>query len=133
MKYSAHKAINYVLRLKEECERKGLHVMIYGSWSRGEASESSDIDIFVVNVKGSVLKGLRLGLISLKYRIIAFATPLSVDIYVIDEIRYLEWRSKAKPEEKPIILNDPTGAISSIYKSKTELKEFIERVFEHYR
>uniref|UniRef100_A0A7J3YTP0 Polymerase nucleotidyl transferase domain-containing protein n=1 Tax=Ignisphaera aggregans TaxID=334771 RepID=A0A7J3YTP0_9CREN len=132
MRYSAHKAINYVLRLKEECERRGLHAMIYGSWARGEASKNSDIDIFIVNVQGSTLKGLRLGLISLKYRILALIMLLSVDIYVIDKVAYLEWRSKVKPEEKPIILNDPTRAIINIYKRETELEEFIKRVSEHY-
>lgn len=106
--------------------------MIYGSWARGEASKNSDIDIFIVNVQGSTLKGLRLGLISLKYRILALIMLLSVDIYVIDKVAYLEWRSKVKPEEKPIILNDPTRAIINIYKRETELEEFIKRVSEHY-
>lgn len=135
MKYSARKAINYILKLKKESEKKGLHVMIYGSWSYGGAAESSDIDIFIVSVNDYFsLKSLRLGLISLKYRLLALLTPLSVDIYVVDRVDYLNWRSKAKPKEKPIILNDPTGTIKGIYREReTELEEFLNALTKIYK
>ena len=132
IKYSANKAIKYVLKLKRESERKNFHVMIYGSWSRGKASKTSDLDIYIVNVQGNLLNGLRMGFTSLKYRLIAFFTPLSVDIYVIDRIDYLSWRSKVKPDERPIILNDPTGIIRSIYGRERRLEEFLRDVLSIY-
>jgi predicted nucleotidyltransferase len=133
MRYSAHKAINYVLKLKKEGERKSFHIMIYGSWSRGKASETSDLDIFIVNVQGNLLNSLRMGFISLKYRLLALFTLLSVDIYVIDRINYLRWRSKAKPEERPIILNDPTSIIKGIYGRERKLEEFLRDVSRLYK
>jgi len=133
MRYSAQKAINYILRLKQESERKGLHTMIYGSWSRGEASETSDLDIFIINVQGNLLNGLRMGFTSLKYRLLALITPLSVDIYVIDRIDYLHWRKETKSKERPIILNDPTGTIKGIYgERETKLKKFLSDLAELY-
>jgi predicted nucleotidyltransferase len=132
MKYSANKAIKYVLKLKRESERKNFHVMIYGSWSRGEAAKTSDLDIFIVNVQGGLLNGLGMGFTSLKYRLIALSTPLSVDIYVIDRIDYLSWRSKAKPDERPIILSDPTGIIRSIYGRESGFEKFLGDVLSIY-
>ena len=133
VEYSASKAVNYVLKLKGEAEKKSLHVMIYGSWSRGKASKSSDLDIFIVNVRGSLLDGLRMGFTSLKYRLIALFTLLSVDIYVVDRVDYLGWRSKARPDEKPIILSDPTGTMRRIYGREKELKEFLREIERIYK
>jgi predicted nucleotidyltransferase len=128
VKFSPCKTVNYVLRLKEEGEMKGFHIMIYGSWSRGEASETSDLDIFIVNVRGDLLNGLRMSFTSLKYRLLALFTVFSVDIYVIDRIDYLRWRSKAKPQEKPIILNDPTSVIKDIYRRERKFEEFLRDI-----
>jgi predicted nucleotidyltransferase len=133
LEYSASKAINYVLKLKKEAEKKGLHVMIYGSWSRGKASKSSDLDIFIVNVRGSLLDGLRMGFTSLKYRLIALLTLVPADIYVVDRVDYLGWRSKARPDEKPIILSDPTGTMRRIYGREKELKEFLREIERIYK
>jgi len=133
IKYAAYKAEDYVLRLRAEAERRGLHVMIYGSWSRGEATRYSDIDIFIVNVHESLSKGLRLCLTSLKYRLLAITMLLSIDIYVIDRLDYLNWRNRAIPKENPIILNDPTGTIKGIYGEKeTKLEDFISALVELY-
>jgi predicted nucleotidyltransferase len=133
MEYSADKAIRYVLKLREESMRRGLHVMIYGSWARGKASKKSDLDIFIINVHGDVLSGLKMCFTSLKYRFLALFNLLSVDIYVIDKVEYLVWRSKRVPEERPIILNDPTGTIRRIYGRERGLKEFIEDVQKTYK
>jgi len=133
MEYSADKAIEYVLKLREESMRRGLHVMIYGSWARGKASKKSDLDIFIINVHGSIFSGLKMCFISLKYRFLALFNLLSVDIYVIDKVEYLVWRSKRVPEESPIILNDPTGTIRRIYRGERELKEFIEDIQKTYK
>jgi len=133
MEYSADKAIKYVLKLREESMRRGLHVMIYGSWARGKASKKSDLDIFIVNVHGDIFSGLKMCFTSLKYRFIALFNLLSVDIYVIDRVEYLIWRSKRVPEERPIILNDPTGTIRRIYGRERGLKEFIEDVQKTYK
>jgi predicted nucleotidyltransferase len=133
LEYSASKAINYVLKLKKEAEKKGLHVMIYGSWSRGKASKSSDLDIFIVNVRGDLLDGLKMGFTSLKYRLIALLTLVPADIYVVDRLEYLSWRSKSRPDEKPIILSDPTGTIRRIYGKERELEEFLKEIERVYR
>ncbi len=134
LRYSADRAVNYILRLKEEAEEKSLHLMVYGSWSRGEATEKSDIDIFVINTESSLLKSLRLGFISMKYRLLALFTPLSVDIYVIDRLDYLKWRKKTKPKENPIILNDPTGVIRDIYEGReTKLEDFMDALKRLYK
>jgi predicted nucleotidyltransferase len=133
MEYSASKAIKYVLKLREESMRRGLHVMIYGSWARGKASKRSDLDIFIINVHGGIFSVLKMCFISLKYRFLALFNLLSVDIYVIDKVEYLVWRSKRVPEESPIILNDPTGIMRRIYGRERELKEFIEDIQKTYK
>ena len=133
MEYSADKAIRYVLKLREESMRRGLHVMIYGSWARGKASKKSDLDIFIVNVYGDILNGLKMCFTSLKYRFLALFNLLSVDIYVIDKVEYLVWRSKRVPEERPIVLNDPTGTIRRIYGRGRELEEFIADIQRIYK
>jgi predicted nucleotidyltransferase len=133
MEYSADKAIKYVLKLREESMRRGLHVMIYGSWARGKASKKSDLDIFIINVHGGILSGLKMCFTSLKFRFLALFNLLSVDIYVIDKVEYLIWRSKKVPEEMPIILNDPMGIIKRIYGRERDLKEFIEDIQKTYR
>ncbi|MGC9106675.1 MAG: nucleotidyltransferase domain-containing protein [Infirmifilum sp.] len=122
------------MRLKDEAMKKSLHLMVYGSWSRGEATEKSDIDIFVINTESSLLKSLRLGFISMKYRLLALFTPLSVDIYVIDRLDYLRWRKKTKPKENPIILNDPTEVIRDIYEGReTKLEDFMDALKRLYK
>ncbi|MEM2425054.1 MAG: nucleotidyltransferase domain-containing protein [Candidatus Bathyarchaeia archaeon] len=127
--YSADNAINYVLKLRSEAIERGLHVMIYGSWSSGTATKNSDIDIFIINVNHFGLQRLKLGLLSIKYRLIALFTPLSVDIYVVDRVEYLYLRIFRKPYEKPIILCDPTNTLGIIYgERKTSLEEFFHRV-----
>jgi predicted nucleotidyltransferase len=133
IRYSAQRAVDYILRLKEEGERKNLSIMIYGSWSRGEASEESDLDIFIISVESNFLKSLEMGFVSLKYRLLALFALLSVDIYVIDEIDYLRWRSEAKPKEKPIILNDPTSVIKDIYRREKKLEEFLRDISRLYK
>ena len=133
MEYSADKAIKYVLKLREESMRRGLHVMIYGSWARGKASKKSDLDIFIINVHGGILSGSKMCFTSLKFRFLALFNLLSVDIYVIDKVEYLIWRSKKVPEEMPIILNDPMGIIKRIYGRERDLKEFIEDIQKTYR
>jgi len=133
MRYSAQRAVNYILSLKEEGKRKNLSIMIYGSWSREEASEESDLDIFIINTTSNSLKRLEAGLISLKYRLLALFSLLSVDIYVIDEVTYLTWRREAKPKEKPIILNDPRGIIKDIYRRERNMQDFIRDIFRVYK
>ncbi|MEM4523096.1 MAG: nucleotidyltransferase domain-containing protein [Nitrososphaeria archaeon] len=134
LRYSSRKAIGYILRLKSEAERRNLHVMVYGSWSRGNATSRSDIDIFILNLKSKSLKNsLKLGLLSAKYRLLALFNMLSVDIYIIDEVKYLEWRKEKKPTEKPIIVNDPFGFIEKFYDSKvTSFEDFLKAVRKVY-
>jgi len=134
LEYSARKAVKYIMKLKKEAEAKGIHVMVYGSWSRGKPTSRSDIDIFIVNVRGNIIEGLRLALISMKYRVQALINLLSVDIYVIDKIKYLELRKQKKPGENPIIVNDPTGTIKRIYAGKeTSFEEFLYRIKTVYK
>jgi len=134
LEYSARKAVKYIMKLKREAEAKGLHVMVYGSWSRGKATSKSDIDIFVVNVRGDIIEGLRLTFISMKYRVQALINLLSVDIYVIDKTEYLMLRKQKKPEESPIIVNDPTGTIKRIYAGKeTSFEEFLNKIKTVYK
>ena len=134
MRFSSEKAVGYVLRLKGEAERRGLHVMVYGSWASGRATSRSDIDIFVLNVDSkSVLNSLKLGLLTTKYRILALFNMLSVDIYVIDRAEYLLWRRERKPEERPVVINDPSGLIRNIYNGKiTPLKIFLGELRKLY-
>jgi len=134
LRYSSRKAIGYMLRLKSEAERRNLHVMVYGSWSRGSATSRSDIDIFILNLKSKSLKNsLKLGLLSAKYRLLALFNMLSVDIYTIDEVKYLEWRKERKPEEKPIIINDPSGFIEKFYDNKvTSFEAFLKAIRKAY-
>ncbi|MEM4488589.1 MAG: nucleotidyltransferase domain-containing protein [Desulfurococcaceae archaeon] len=134
LRYSSRKAIDYILRLKNEAEHRNLHVMVYGSWSCGNATSRSDIDIFILNLNSKSIKNsLKLGLLSAKYRLLALFNILSVDVYTIDEIKYLEWRKEKKPAEKPIIINDPSGFIEKFYDNRvTSFEVFLKTIRKVY-
>lgn len=132
--FFAKKAVKYISKLKSEVEHKGLHVMVIGSWSTGTATRHSDIDILVLNIDSKgIIYMIKLGLLSSKYRLLALFNILSVDIYVIDKIEYLQWRKKRKPMERPIVINDPMGIISRIYeKNIIAFEDFIKLLYEIY-
>ncbi|MEM1510103.1 MAG: nucleotidyltransferase domain-containing protein [Thermofilaceae archaeon] len=134
LRYPSRKAIGYILRLKNEAERRNLHVMVYGSWSRGNATSRSDIDIFILNLSSKSIKNsLKLGLLSTKYRLLALFNMLSVDIYVIDRVEYLQWRREKKQAEKPIIVSDPSEFIRRFYDDKiTSFEAFLKEIRKLY-
>ena len=134
IQFSSEKALGYILRLRKEAESRNLHVMVYGSWSSGCATSHSDIDIFILNVDSkSAINSLKLGLLSTKYRLLALFNMLSVDIYTIDGVEYLQWRREKKPTEKPIIINDFSGFIRKIYDNKiTSFEAFLKEIQKLY-
>jgi len=134
LRYSSRKAIDYILRLKNEAEHRNLHVMVYGSWSCGNATSRSDIDIFILNLNlKSIKNSLKLGLLSTKYRLLALFNMLSVDIYIIDRVEYLQWRREKKQAEKPIIVSDPSEFIRRFYDDKiTSFEAFLKEIRKLY-
>jgi len=134
VQFSSEKAIGYILRLRSYAESKNLHVMIYGSWASGRATSRSDIDIFVLNIDSrSIRRSLKLGLLSTKCRLLALFNMLSVDIYVIDRVEYLQWRREKKQAEKPIIVSDPSEFIRRFYDDKiTSFEAFLKEIRKLY-
>lgn len=95
----------YINELKSRVEReKSIQlVAIYGSLSREELNENSDLDVRIIR-KNGFLNGLRACLFGFSERTRALFSRFPLDIYVIDSPNHL---LKMRKDESPKILYDP--------------------------
>lgn len=81
---------------------------IYGSYSRGEAKENSDVDVRIIRRCG-VINGLRACSFGLLERTRALLNKIPLDLYVVDSTKHL---LKLRKDEVPIVLYDPSGVLN---------------------
>lgn len=98
---------NYVNKLKYRAEReKSIQlVAVYGSMSRKQLSESSDLDVRIVRKRG-FLNGFKACLFGFSERTRALFSRFPLDMYVIDSPTHL---FKLRADEIPEILYDPNN------------------------
>ena len=108
---------NYIEGLKERIsnERSIQAAAIYGSFSRGEAKESSDLDVRIIRRRG-IVNGLRACSFGLFERSRALFNKFPLDLYVVDTTKHL---SKLRDDEIPIVLYDPELIFEKLDKEVT--------------
>lgn len=101
----------YLKGLKYRAERtKSIQsVILYGSMSRKDLKNSSDLDVRIIRKKG-FLNGLRSCLFGLYERKWAFFNKFPLDLYIIDSVKHL---SKLRVDENPIILYDIDNSLNN--------------------
>lgn len=100
IKTDANKFNNYIIEIKNRAvTEKGISIVAtFGSLSRKELKETSDLDIRIVRKKGEI-NGLTTSIFILKERTRAFFSRFPLDIYLLDNPKKLE-----ELGEKPIFL-----------------------------
>lgn len=100
----------YINKLKYRAEReKSIKlVAVYGSMSRNDLSESSDLDVRILRKRG-FLNGLNACLFGFSERTIALFSRFPLDMYVIDSPNHL---LKMRSDEVPEILYDPHNILN---------------------
>jgi L-malate glycosyltransferase len=88
------------LRQRASAEKSILLVAAFGSLSRDQFLETSDLDIRIVRKMG-ILNGFRACCFAFMERTRALATKIPLDVYTLDGYGSL---SKLSPDEPPIIL-----------------------------
>lgn len=89
-------------------------IAIYGSYCRGNLHKYSDLDVRVITHPGA-LNAINGSLFCFMQRAIAFLSIFPLDIYCTNRIEQLD---RLRDDEKPIILFDNTGRLSSRYDTK---------------
>jgi predicted nucleotidyltransferase len=94
--------LDYLNELKIRVERESSiqFVAAYGSMSREELSDTSDLDVRIIR-KDGVINGIRACLFGFKERSKALFNRFPLDLYVIDSKNQL---SKMRSDEEPIII-----------------------------
>jgi len=88
-----------------------LAVVAYGSLSRHQLSESSDLDVRIVRQDGAI-NGLKACIFTFMERSRALLRKIPLDVYTFDGFRSLD---KIDPSEPPVILYDPKRKLRDHY------------------
>lgn len=84
---------------------------IYGSVARGEAKDTSDLDVRVIRIPG-IFNGIRACTFGLLERFRALIGKVPLDLCVIDSTDHL---SNLRTDEYPLIMYDPNRIFSTLY------------------
>jgi predicted nucleotidyltransferase len=104
------------LRERAKKEKSILAIAVFGSLSRKQLTESSDLDIRVIRQPGA-LNGMRASIFTFLERSRALMGKIPLDVFVCDDFRSL---LKLDPEELPVILYDPTGRLEEYKRQKQQ-------------
>lgn len=107
---------DYLDNIKKRLEKeKSIYAAAaFGSFSRGEAKKSSDLDIRIVRRPG-VINGLRACSFGVFERSRALFKKFPLDLYVVDSKKHL---SKLRDDEVPVVLYDPDNFFNQFSKNK---------------
>jgi predicted nucleotidyltransferase len=100
------------LQSKVYRDKSILSVAAYGSLSRNQIKETSDLDIRIVRKKG-IINGIRACIFVFAERKWAFLNKFPLDIYLLDDTNDL-----LKLDEQPVILYDPLNLLFDYYNGK---------------
>jgi len=93
-------------------ERSIKAAAIFGSISRDQLTERSDMDVRVIR-RGGVINGARACLFTFLERSRALHDRFPLDIYTLDSLAGLE---KLRPDEAPVVLYDPDHILRGFLK-----------------
>jgi predicted nucleotidyltransferase len=115
----------YAILLKKRISKeKSIHAAaIYGSFCRGETTESSDLDIRIIRKRG-MINGLRSCSFVLIERSRALFNKFPLDIYVLDNTKHL--KMKIREDETPVVLYDSEGVLKNLYKKVNYLENSLQ-------
>jgi len=97
------------LRKRVVKEKSILVAAAFGSLSRGELKETSDLDVRIIRKKG-LINGFRGCLFVLLERTRAFFSKFPLDIYLLDDVNQI--KKQIRPDEPPSIIYDPVNVLS---------------------
>lgn len=107
---------NMAERLKHNTAISG--VMIYGSVSRNQWHERSDLDVRFLRKEG-MLNGIKAVLTTSSERLIAFLLKQPLDVYLADNKEFLK---KMRTDEYPIFLKKDDQRLNYIYPTDGECR-----------
>ena len=93
-------------------------VMIFGSVSRRQWHERSDLDIRLLRRKGFV-NGIIAAAVLFREKVIALFCRQPLDIYLADDIRFLK---KMRADETPVFLKKNDPRLDKHYPESTEVR-----------
>jgi glycosyltransferase involved in cell wall biosynthesis/predicted nucleotidyltransferase len=100
-------------------ERSILCCVGFGSLSRGELHDNSDLDLRIVRKPG-LIKGLRACIFAFLKRLEAYKSRVELELYVGDNLRFLD---KMRKDEPPVVLYDPKKVLSRRYSKTYSLRD----------
>lgn len=113
-KTESKRFIQYLNDLKKRIEKENsiLAAAAFGSLSREQLKETSDLDVRIIRKKG-LINALRACLFVLLERMGSFFNKFPLDIYVLDG-----FKSLSKLNEQPILLHDSKSMLKEYYRNK---------------
>jgi predicted nucleotidyltransferase len=103
----AHKSryLDMLKRKSLEMPDVVLAIATFGSLSRGEFTESSDLDVIIIRKPGFV-NWVKSNFFALSLRSIAFIRKVPLDLHVLDNVDQMEGR--IRPDENAVLIYDPS-------------------------
>jgi len=101
------------LRRRVLYEESILAVAVFGSLSRGEIKETSDLDIRIIRKKG-IKNGFKACFFVMKERGKAFFKKFPLDIYVLDNVKNIEKHIGKTEIEKLVPIYDPENVFQEL-------------------
>lgn len=107
---------DYMKELSERAkgEKSILAIAVFGSLSRHQLTESSDLDVRIIRQRGAI-NGLKACMFTFMERSRALLGKIPLDVYTCDGFRSL---SKIDTDELPVILYDPQKRLEEYYKRR---------------
>ncbi|MFX0132131.1 MAG: nucleotidyltransferase domain-containing protein [Candidatus Hodarchaeota archaeon] len=100
-------------------EKSIIAAVVFGSLSRGELGDASDLDVRVIRHPG-IMSAIRSLFFIMRERVIAFINGFPLHIYLFDNIQNLI--QKYGIDQSPVILHDPFNIIKKNYKKAVYFK-----------
>lgn len=86
-------------------------IAVFGSLSRGEFDETSDIDMKIIRRSGAT-GYIKANVFAFYLHSIAFIKKIPLELYVLDSV--VQIKGQTRPDEPPVIIHDPNNVFSKI-------------------
>ena len=124
-KYSSAKMNQFLMKLRQRARlsQDGVAaIAVFGSLSRGQFSESSDLDVRIVRKPG-IFSWAKANLFALQLRLIASVRTLPLDLLVLDNINQIY--EHISSNESPVVIYDPDNLLArpKVISAKKNLRQ----------